>query len=136
MVSVHGYLAAGQHDGAFPPAPATLLCRRPPGEQGPCDRLRQDTRITRGPVTAPTFHPRRPQRIARRWLGAMAGALPVLARAHARNAEPRHAIAMHDEPALPEGFSAFRYVNPDAPKGGRLTEGIIGTFDSLNPLNI
>jgi len=48
-------------------------------------------------------------------------------------AQPRHAIAMHGEPALAEGFSAFRYVNPDAPKGGRLTRGVLGTFDSLNP---
>jgi peptide/nickel transport system substrate-binding protein len=35
---------------------------------------------------------------------------------------------------MPEGFSHFRYVNPEAPKGGRLTEGVVGTFDSLNPL--
>jgi peptide/nickel transport system substrate-binding protein len=48
-------------------------------------------------------------------------------------ARPRHAIAMHGEPALAEGFSAFRYVNPDAPKGGRFVRGVLGTFDSLNP---
>jgi peptide/nickel transport system substrate-binding protein len=47
-------------------------------------------------------------------------------------AEPRHAIAMHGEPALPAGFSAFPYANPDAPKGGRLVQGVLGTFDSLN----
>ncbi len=46
---------------------------------------------------------------------------------------PRHAIAMHGEPALPEGFAHFRYVNPSAPKGGRLTQGVLGTFDGLNP---
>jgi len=46
----------------------------------------------------------------------------------------RHGIAMHGEPALPEGFTHFRYVNPEAPKGGRLVVGAIGTFDSLNPL--
>jgi peptide/nickel transport system substrate-binding protein len=34
---------------------------------------------------------------------------------------------------LPEGFKAARYVNPDAPKGGRLVEGVLGSFDSLNP---
>ena len=45
----------------------------------------------------------------------------------------KHAIAMHGEPALPPGFTAFRYVNPDAPKGGRLIQGVLGTFDSLNP---
>jgi peptide/nickel transport system substrate-binding protein len=47
--------------------------------------------------------------------------------------EPRYAIAMHGEPALPEGFKAAPYVNPDAPKGGRLVEGVLGSFDSLNP---
>jgi peptide/nickel transport system substrate-binding protein len=46
---------------------------------------------------------------------------------------PRHAIAMHGEPAQPEGFTHFRYANPDAPKGGRFLQGILGTFDSLNP---
>ena len=40
---------------------------------------------------------------------------------------------MHGEPAFPPDFTAFRYVNPDAPKGGRLTQGVLGTFDSLNP---
>ena len=49
-------------------------------------------------------------------------------------AEPRHAIAMHGEPALPPGFAAFPYVNPQAPKGGTLVQGALGTFDSLNPL--
>ena len=47
--------------------------------------------------------------------------------------EPRHAIAMHGEPSLPAGFSHFSYVNPDAPKGGRLVQGVLGSFDSLNP---
>ncbi len=41
---------------------------------------------------------------------------------------------MHGEPALPENFTHFRYADPDAPKGGRLTIGVLGTFDSLNPL--
>jgi peptide/nickel transport system substrate-binding protein len=44
-----------------------------------------------------------------------------------------HAIAMHGRPALPAGFSHFRYADPAAPQGGRLTVGVIGTFDSLNP---
>ena len=44
------------------------------------------------------------------------------------------AIAMHGAPALAEGFAALPYVNPGAPKGGRLVEGVLGTFDSLNPL--
>jgi len=40
---------------------------------------------------------------------------------------------MHGEPALPEGFAHFRYANPAAPRGGRLIQGVLGTFDSLNP---
>src|SRR5262249_3612575 len=48
-------------------------------------------------------------------------------------AEPRHAIAMHGEPALPESFTHLPYANPAAPKGGRLVQGFGGTFDSLNP---
>jgi peptide/nickel transport system substrate-binding protein len=64
--------------------------------------------------------------------GVVALALPC-ALAAGTGAKSRHAIAMHGEPALPEGFSHFRYANPDAPKGGRLVEGMLGTFDGLNP---
>jgi len=52
------------------------------------------------------------------------------------NAEPHHAIAMHGEPALAAGFTHFPYVNPAAPKGGRIVEGLVGSFDSLNPFII
>lgn len=48
-------------------------------------------------------------------------------------AEEAHAIAMHGKPGLPADFTHMPYANPDAPKGGRLTWGILGTFDSLNP---
>ncbi|HEV7255690.1 MAG TPA: extracellular solute-binding protein [Mesorhizobium sp.] len=40
---------------------------------------------------------------------------------------------MHGEPALPPDFQHFSYVNPDAPKGGRVTYGWTGTFNSVNP---
>ncbi|MGJ5131464.1 extracellular solute-binding protein [Bradyrhizobium oligotrophicum] len=43
------------------------------------------------------------------------------------------AIAMHGHPALPADFDHMAYANPDAPKGGRLVWGLLGTFDSLNP---
>ncbi len=33
----------------------------------------------------------------------------------------------------PADFTHLRYANPDAPKGGRLVQGVLGTFDSLNP---
>lgn len=48
-------------------------------------------------------------------------------------AEPSHAIAMHGEPELPVDFAHFPYVNPDAPKGGRVDYAVSGSFDSLNP---
>jgi peptide/nickel transport system substrate-binding protein len=47
---------------------------------------------------------------------------------------PSYAIAMHGQPAVPPDFTHMPYVNPEAPKGGRLVQGIPGTFDSLNPL--
>jgi peptide/nickel transport system substrate-binding protein len=53
---------------------------------------------------------------------------------HGRGEEAHRAIAMHDRPGLGSDFSQFAYVNPAAPKGGRLVKGVIGTFDSLNPL--
>ncbi|MGZ8388593.1 MAG: ABC transporter substrate-binding protein, partial [Rhodoplanes sp.] len=40
---------------------------------------------------------------------------------------------MHGDPALPAGFDHFRYANPSAPKGGRLVQGVVGSFDNLNP---
>src|SRR3712207_4942852 len=46
----------------------------------------------------------------------------------------RHGIAMHGEPALAPGFQHLPYADPLAPKGGRITLALQGTFDSLNPL--
>jgi peptide/nickel transport system substrate-binding protein len=48
-------------------------------------------------------------------------------------AEPRHAIALHGDPALPADFRHLPYASPDAPKGGRIDYGVLGSFDSLNP---
>jgi len=48
-------------------------------------------------------------------------------------AEPAHGIAMYGDPALPPDFVSLPYVNPDAPRGGRLVLGETGGFDSLNP---
>jgi peptide/nickel transport system substrate-binding protein len=59
-------------------------------------------------------------------------ALPLGGAAQA--AEPAPAIAMHGEPAMPAGFTWLPYADPAAPKGGRLVQGVLGTFDSLNPL--
>lgn len=47
--------------------------------------------------------------------------------------EPKHAIAMQGEPALPPDYTHFDYVNADAPKGGSITYCVVGSFDNLNP---
>lgn len=57
----------------------------------------------------------------------------LIATAGGTAATERHALAMHGEPALPASFTHMPYANPDAPKGGRLVWGLLGTFDSLNP---
>ncbi len=49
-------------------------------------------------------------------------------------AEPRPAIALHGSPALAPDFNNLPYTNPEAPKGGRVTLGILGSYDSLNPM--
>jgi peptide/nickel transport system substrate-binding protein len=59
-------------------------------------------------------------------LSAFAFAAPALA-------EATFAIAMHGEPALPRDFAVMPYADADAPKGGRMVQGVLGTFDSLNP---
>lgn len=41
---------------------------------------------------------------------------------------------MHGTPQEQQDFQHFGYVNPQAPKGGRITIGMPGSFDSLNPL--
>ena len=53
--------------------------------------------------------------------------------APAQASEARHPLAMHGEPELPENFTRLSYADPAAPKGGRLVQGVLGTFDSLNP---
>ena len=43
-----------------------------------------------------------------------------------------HGIAMHGDLKYPPQFTHFDYVNPDAPKGGKVVQSAIGTFDSFN----
>jgi len=56
--------------------------------------------------------------------------------ARASDANSGPAIAMHGKPALEEPFNHFPYADPSAVKGGRLSIGFLGTFDSLNPFNL
>src|SRR5665213_1741892 len=75
----------------------------------------------------------------RRCIGVVAGGLLAFANppaidAGTARASESYAIAMHGGPALPADFTHLPYANPDAPKGGRLVQGLLGSFDSLNPL--
>lgn len=51
-------------------------------------------------------------------------------------AEPVSGIAIQGEPKFAPGFAHFNAVNPDAPKGGRLVQGVLGSFDTTNPFII
>lgn len=44
-----------------------------------------------------------------------------------------HGFSLYGEPELPADFPHLPYVNPDAPKGGELSQHGIGGFDSYNP---
>lgn len=80
---------------------------------------------------APRATPRRPLAVLVQALAVvclLAGLAPGIA-----VAEPRTAIAVHGEPALAPGFDHVPWADPNAPKGGRITLGIVGTFDTLNP---
>ena len=60
-------------------------------------------------------------------------AATLVALAQLAQAEPKHAIAMYGDPALPPDFVSLPYANPDAPAGGKIIFGESGGFDSLNP---
>lgn len=71
-------------------------------------------------------------RIALACLGALALAGVI---ATPTTAEPRHGLSSFGELKYPADFEHFDYVNPDAPKGGRLAlvgTGGVTTFDSFN----
>ncbi|GAB2598881.1 extracellular solute-binding protein [Nitrincola alkalisediminis] len=47
--------------------------------------------------------------------------------------ESVHGIAMHGDLKYPADFTHFDYTNPNAPKGGRVVQSSMGSFDSFNP---
>ena len=63
----------------------------------------------------------------------MALALPVGAQ---ETVIVSHGISTFGELALPADFPHLRYVNPDAPKGGEISEWAFGGFDSMNPYSV
>lgn len=46
----------------------------------------------------------------------------------------RHASALTGDPRYPADFTSFDYVNPDAPKGGRVRLADPSGYDSFNPV--
>jgi len=68
-----------------------------------------------------------------------AASLAVVAPAAAQDTDAgtrAHGVAMHGAPKYGDGFAHLDYANPDAPKGGTLTQAVVGSFDSLNPFVI
>ena len=67
------------------------------------------------------------------WLALVAlVAAPLLA--IAEDPAPSHGLAIYGDLKYPANFTHFDYVKPDAPKGGRLRQGVPeSTFDSFNP---
>jgi peptide/nickel transport system substrate-binding protein len=49
-------------------------------------------------------------------------------------AAPVAAIALNGTPALPAGFERVPWADPRATRGGRISLGLVGSFDTLNPL--
>ncbi len=45
----------------------------------------------------------------------------------------KEVFAIYDKPKYEQSFANFDYVNPNAPKGGKITLPAYGTFDSFNP---
>ena len=72
-------------------------------------------------------------------LGAALVCLLVIG-AHAASASDgvtkHHALSLIGTPKHGPDFTHFDWVNPDAPKGGRVRQWALGTFDSLNPFPV
>ena len=69
-----------------------------------------------------------------RSIRGLTATLAVMVSAGFASAAPQHGIAMYGEPELPSDYDHLPYANPDAPKGGRIVTGEVGSFNSLNPL--
>jgi microcin C transport system substrate-binding protein len=71
-------------------------------------------------------------------LSALAGILGVtkivgVSVGYAQERQFKHGTSLFGDVKYPAYFKHFEYVNPDAPKGGKLRIHTIGSFDSLNP---
>ncbi|WP_415007996.1 ABC transporter substrate-binding protein [Aestuariivirga sp.] len=76
--------------------------------------------------------------LTRRSLLKLAGLAPSakligIQLAHAEDRQFQHALTLFSDVKYGPDFKHFDYVNPLAPKIGRVRFGIIGSFDNLNP---
>ena len=58
--------------------------------------------------------------------------LAQMARADSHIVET-HGYSFYGDLSYPADYPHFSYVNPDAPKGGEISLGVVGTFDSMHP---
>ena len=74
----------------------------------------------------------------RGWLLAGALGLGTVFAAQSLRAETitSHGISPFGELDLPADFTHLPYANPDAPKGGEISLGVFGGFDSMNPFTV
>jgi microcin C transport system substrate-binding protein len=66
----------------------------------------------------------------------LAAATALAVRAQDQNVIVSHGISTFGDLPLPADFTHLPYVNPDAPKGGEISEWAPGSFDSFNPYTI
>ena len=76
--------------------------------------------------------------ISRRTLLQLASLTPFakitgVSQAFADDKQFRHALTLFDDIKYGPDFKNFDYVNPGAPKGGKVRLSAVGSFDSLNP---
>jgi microcin C transport system substrate-binding protein len=69
-------------------------------------------------------------------LAGMSAKVVGVSVAHADEKQYAHAITLYDDIKYPPGFKHFDYVNPDAPKGGKVRLYLLGSYDNLNPYTI
>lgn len=67
--------------------------------------------------------------ITNKYIAVFLGCLLVFA----AEAKVSDSFSVYGSPKYPSGFRHFAYVNPSAPKGGRLVMPTYGTFDNFNP---
>ncbi len=88
----------------------------------------------KGEVTAVNFQTQAMRWVAAGFLGLVLAGWAVTARA--QDTVVSHGISTFGELKYPADFAHLDYVNPDAPKGGEISQWAFGGFDSMNPYSV